>query len=336
MQPLRNLQLLPRVRDSWTYLYVEHAVIDRDQHAIALHQKDSGKVPVPCASLCLLMLGPGTSITHAAIRTLAECGCLVLWTGEEGVRLYAQGLGETRRSRHLLHQARMWADRKTHMQVVRRMYQRRFSQDIDKGWSLRQIRGLEGVRVREAYAQASRDTGVPWHGRKYYRAGWHKADPINRALSVANSCLYGICHAAIVSAGYSPAIGFIHTGRMLSFVYDVADLYKADVTIPVAFEAASQEESGLEGRVRRRCRDLFHGERLLQRIMPDIAHVLEEGDAVEAGEDDLDDLATDGFPADGDWERGQDDADDSTCREDKAVIELGESTVAKDQAGETS
>ena len=160
------------------------------------------------------------------------------------------------------------------MQVVRRLYSLRFSEELDPALALRQIRGMEGVRVREAYAQASRETGVHWSGRSYRRDKWSNADPVNRALSTANSCLYGICHAAVVSAGFSPALGFIHTGKVLSFVYDVADLYKTEVTIPVAFRAAVEGKSGLERRVRLACRDMFVSTRLLARIIPDVQTVL--------------------------------------------------------------
>jgi CRISPR-associated protein Cas1 len=223
------------------------------------------------------MLGPGTSITHAAVRALADNGCLVLWTGEEGVRFYAQGMGETRSARNLLRQARLASDPALRLRVVRRLYELRFPDPLPAGLDLRQIRGREGVRVREAYARASRESGVPWRGRTYTRGDWAAADPVNRALSSANSALYGICHAAIVSAGYSPALGFIHTGKMLSFVYDVADLYKAELSIPVAFAAAADGTDGLEGRVRRACRDAFHAGRLLQRIVPDVDAALAAG-----------------------------------------------------------
>jgi CRISPR-associated protein Cas1 len=291
---VKDLHLLPKVRDSWSYLYVEHCTIDQDAKAIACRDVN-GKVPVPVATLALLMLGPGTSITHAAIRTLAESGCSVLWVGEQAVRLYAQGLGETRSARRLLRQAMLWANPHLHLAVVRRMYQVRFPEPLDPSLTLQQIRGKEGVRVREAYAHASRETGVAWSGRSYQRADWYYADPVNRALSAANSCLYGVCHAAILSAGYSPALGFIHTGKQLSFVYDVADLYKADLTIPAAFEAIAEDGPGLEGRVRRECRDRFRESRLLARIVEDIEHVLAvdcvEGEAegdIAGGEADYD------------------------------------------------
>jgi CRISP-associated protein Cas1 len=227
----------------------------------------------------------------------------VLWVGEQGVRTYAQGLGETRGARHLLRQAQLCADPRLHLAVVRRMYEVRFTGTLDRRLTLQQIRGKEGIRVRESYARASRESGVPWEGRNYQRQDWRAADPVNRALSAANSCLYGICHAAIVSAGYSPALGFIHTGKMLSFVYDIADLYKADLTIPAAFraaaEAANGNGSGLEGRVRRACREAFHERRLLARIVEDIDRVLTVDDGPpEPGDDggyDADEAAPGGW-----------------------------------------
>jgi CRISPR-associated protein Cas1 len=270
---MNDLHVLPKVRDSNSYLYVEHKKIDQEDKAIALHDK-AGKVAVPCANLTALLLGPGTSITHAAVKALADNGCLVLWTGENGVRFYAQGMGETRSSRRLLHQARLCSDPQLRLKVVRRLYEMRFPDSLDPDLTLQQIRGREGIRVREAYARASRETGVEWSGRTYRREDWYSADPVNRALSSANSCLYGVCHAAIVSAGYSPALGFIHTGKMLSFVYDIADLYKADITFPIAFGEAAGGQDKLESRVRRACRDKFHEERLLQRLVPDIEKAL--------------------------------------------------------------
>lgn len=270
---VQDLHVLPKFSDGWSYLYVEHCCIDQEARAIAVHD-ETGKVPIPCANLALLMLGPGVSITHAAISVLADHGCLVAWCGEEGVRFYAVGMGKTRSAANFLHQARMWAHTEFHMQVIRRLYQLRFSEKLGPELSLRQIRGREGVRVREAYARASRETGVAWSGRSYRRDRWSSADPVNRALSAANSCLYGICHAAIVSAGFSPTLGFIHTGKMLSFVYDIADLYKTEITIPVAFRVASEEMNALERRVRMTCRDQFSAMRILERIIPDIQTTL--------------------------------------------------------------
>lgn len=276
-----DLRILPKVRDSLSYLYVEHCRVDQESKAIALHDVN-GKTPVPCATLLLLMLGPGTSITHAAIRVLADSGCLVAWVGEEGVRFYAQGLGETRSARGLLRQARLVSHPASRLAVVMRLYRMRFAESLPEGLSLIQVRGKEGIRVRESYARASRETGVPWGGRVYRRDGWGSADAVNRALSAANSCLYGVCHAAIVAAGFSPGLGFIHTGKMLSFVYDIADLYKAEIAIPAAFRAAAEGDTGVESRARFACRDAFRDQRLLTRIVPDIQTALDLGGAADS------------------------------------------------------
>ena len=276
----QDLHILPRIRDSWSYLYVDHAKIDQDEKAIAIHDV-KGKTCVPCAQLHALLLGPGTTITHAAIRVLVDCGCTIIWTGEYGVRCYAQGLGETRSSQRLIHQVQLWANPESHLAVVRAMYQFRFPEPLDTTLTLQQIRGKEGIRVRKAYTKVSEEYGVPWQGRNYEREDWKKADPINRALSVANSCLYGVCHAAIVAAGYSPALGFVHTGKQLSFVYDIGDLYKMEVSVPAAFAAVSQGTEELERRVRLACRDEFHKNKILARIVEDIDKLLKAGENEE-------------------------------------------------------
>ena len=140
--------------------------------------------------------------------------------------------------------------------------------------SLESIRGMEGIRVRRAYGEASEKYGVEWKGRNYDQDDWNKGDPINRALSAANACLYGVCHAGIISAGYSPALGFVHTGKMLSFVYDIADLYKTELTVPVAFRTVAEKQADLERMIRTECRNAFHEFRLMDRLLPDIAEVL--------------------------------------------------------------
>lgn len=271
---MKDLHILPKLRDSLSYLYVEQAVVQRKQNAVEALD-DDGRLPIPVASLSVLMLGPGTSITHAAIRVLADNGCSILWVGEDSTRYYAGGTGETRKAYRLLRQAEMVCNVDTRKEVVLRMYRKRFGYDLDRSLSLPQIRGYEGVRVRKAYAQASQEYGVPWHGRKYDRQNWGSGDPVNRALSAANALLNGICHAAIVSGGYSPALGFIHTGKQLSFVYDIADLYKTEITIPAAFQTVSEGTDRVESRVRQKCRESFRDSRLLHRILPDIDDLLE-------------------------------------------------------------
>jgi CRISPR-associated protein Cas1 len=274
---MRTLHELPKFRDRWSYLYLERGRLDQDARGLIFHNL-SGDTPVPIDQLSLVMLGPGSTLTHAAVKALAENSCLLAWVGENGVRTYAHSTGATFSARRLLHQARLFSDEAQRLAVVYRMYQKRFPGAPLEGKSIEQVRGMEGLRVRKAYEEAAAQHGVVWEGRNYDQDQWFQATAANRALSAANACLYGLCHAAIVSAGYSAAIGFIHTGKMLSFVYDVADFYKTEVTVPVAFRLAATVTKELERAVRMECRSAFHAARLMDRILPDIAEVLGVGD----------------------------------------------------------
>lgn len=270
---MQDLHGLPKLRDSLSYLYVEHAVLECDESGLRVFQ-ETGKTRIPTANLCVLMLGPGTTITHAAVRLLADSGCSILWVGQDVHHFYAQGNGETRRGYHLLRQATLAGNPDKRLEVVLRMYEKRFGYKIPSGVNLEQVRGMEGARMRTAYQDASRTSGVEWNGRAYDRNNWNAGDPVNRALSAANAVLNGLCHAAIVSGGYSPGLGFIHTGKQLSFVYDIADLYKVEITIPMAFQTAREGSQNVEQRVREACRERFREVRLLERILPDIDELL--------------------------------------------------------------
>ncbi len=277
---MKNLHVLPRFSDRWSHLYLEYGRLDKDKKSLAFRNKQ-GVVPIPICQLGLVLLGPGTTVTHAAMKVLSQHNCLVCWTGEQGVRLYAHNTGGTHSAHRLLRQAQLYADEKQRMQVVRRMYQKRFPQILPSELDIQQVRGMEGARVRKAYQTIAKQYGVDWQGRQYNQDDWDWSDPLNRALSCANSCLYGICHAAILSAGYSPAIGFIHTGKMLSFVYDIADLYKTDLAVPTAFETVAEGAHEVERRVRYACRDTFYQAKFMDRILPDIAEVLDARDDLE-------------------------------------------------------
>lgn len=260
--------------------------MDRRENGLVSHDQQ-GVTRIPIDQLSLLMLGPGTSLTHAAMRALSEDSCLVAWVGEQGIRLYAHSTGATHSSRRIEIQARLASDPVARLAVARRMYAMRFGEPPHEALGLEQLRGLEGIRVRKRYAELAREYGVEWRGRIYDQSDWDAGDPINRALSTANACLYGVCHAAIVSVGLSPALGFIHRGRMLSFVYDVADLYKTEVTLPVAFRLGAAPPEDLERAVRRACRDSIHEMGIIRRVLPDIERVFDAGDLLGESADEL-------------------------------------------------
>lgn len=260
-----DLRSLPKLRDGLTYIFIERGRVERDDSSIAWYGPD-GAVAIPAAALATLFLGPGATITHAAMMALADNGVTVAWVGEAGVRFYAGGIGETRSAKNVEKQALAWANEESKLEVVRRLYAFRFSEALDPELTLEQIRGMEGVRVRTAYSRAAKANGIKWRGRNYKRDDWEEGDAVNRALSAGNACLYGLCHAAIVSLGFSPALGFLHSGKQLSFVYDIADLYKTEVVVPAAFAAASVPGDEIERRVRLALRDQLRRSRFLERV----------------------------------------------------------------------
>tara|TARA_R110002072_G_scaffold302354_1_gene484876 strand:- start:56120 stop:57046 length:927 start_codon:yes stop_codon:yes gene_type:complete len=268
-----SLMQLTRFQDRLSYLYLEKGHIEQDSKSVA-YVTEKQRVPIPAADLALLMLGPGTTITHKAICNLGDCNCTVVWVGEQGVRFYCHGRGGTHFSSNLMEQATLAANLRTRRQVVVRMYEKRFGEKIESDLHIQAIRGKEGYRVRSAYQKLAAEYGVQWTGRNYDAQNWNRGDPLNRALSAASACLNGIVHSGIVSVGYSAAIGFVHTGKMLSFVYDVADLYKVDLIVPLVFQTVADSDQNVESRVRHACRDLFRKTQFLERLVPDIREVL--------------------------------------------------------------
>lgn len=292
-----DLRLLPKLRDGLSYIYLERGRVEKEDSSVAWYGPE-GAVALPAASLATLLLGPGVSVTHAAMVALADNGVSVAWVGERAVRFYASGLGETRSAKNLERQAAAWANEEQRARVVRRLYAFRFSEPLDPALTLQQIRGKEGVRVRDAYRRAALAAGITWRGRRYKRDDWDDADPVNRALSAGNACLYGVCHAAIVSLGFSPGLGFLHSGKQLSFVYDIADLFKAETVVPVAFAAAGVSDKDIEKRVRHALRDKFRESKVLSRVAKSL-HELFDLDPDEADPFEVD-LAAPGEIWDGD------------------------------------
>lgn len=271
---------LPRAADRMSFLYLEHCVVHREDGAVTARD-DKGLVRVPAASLLAVLLGPGTSVSHQAMCLLGECGTTAVWVGERGVRYYAHGRSLATSSRLLVEQAARVSSPQKRLAVARKMYTMRFAGEAVDGLTMQQLRGREGARIRSVYRENSKRTGVPWKRREYEHDDFDASDPINQALSAAHAALYGVIHAVVVSLGCSPGLGFVHTGHERSFVYDVADLYKADVTIPIAFDVVAEGMSDIAATTRRRVRDRIFELKVIERSVRDIHRLLE----VDEGED---------------------------------------------------
>lgn len=258
-------------------VYVEYGLIDVLDGAFVVVDKDGVRTHIPVGSVTCLILEPGTRVSHAAVVLAARVGCLLVWVGEAGVRLYAAGQPGGARSDRLLYQASLALDESARLRVVRKMYQLRFKENAPSRRSIDQLRGIEGARVREIYRLLAAQYGVKWKGRKYDPAHWESGDIINRCISSATSCLYGLCEAAILAAGYAPAIGFIHTGKPQSFVYDIADIFKFETVVPIAFRTAATGPEQPDRMVRLACRDSFRTAKTLQKIIPTIEEILAAG-----------------------------------------------------------
>lgn len=261
-----------RIEERVSTVYVERCHVDRDENAVVFVNRER-TVRVPATMVGAVLLGPGTRVTHAAMRLLADSGTSVCWVGEHGVRTYAPGLGPSRSSDLIMRQAWLVTRVPERLRVAREMYGMRFPDEDVSTATMQQLRGREGARVKRLYRIHADRTGVPWSSRKYAHGDPEASDQVNLLLSMGNSCLYGACHAAIVGIGASPALGFVHTGHALSFVLDIADLYKAEFTIPLAFELAARGSAD-ETDVRYALRDAFKDGQFMRRVVRDVRGLL--------------------------------------------------------------
>lgn len=262
------------IKDRSSFVWVGRGRIDVEDGAFVVADDQGVRMQIPVGALTVLFFEPGAVVTHEAVKLAARVGCLLVWIGEGGVRLYAAGQPGGARSDRLLHQARLALDEGLRLKVVRKMYALRFGEEPPERRSLDQLRGIEAARVKKMYELLADQHKVRWHGRRYDPKTYSSGDVANICLSAANACLYGVCEAAILAAGYAPAIGFLHTGKPQSFVYDIADIVKFETVVPAAFRVAAQNPANPEREARIACRDLFLKSRLLKRIVPLIEDVL--------------------------------------------------------------
>lgn len=281
-----DLRAPPTIKERMTFLYVERCLVSRQDSAVSITDA-RGTAYVPAASLGVLILGPGTNISHRAVELLGDSGVSVIWVGEHGIRYYAHGRSLTHSSRLVVAQAELVSNTRKRLAVARSMYGMRFPGEDVSNFTMQQLRGREGARIRTLYRRLSKQYDVPWKGREYNPDDFLDASPINQALSAAHVCLYGVVHSVIVALGCSPALGFVHVGHERSFVYDIADLYKAEVTIPIAFEVASDPPEDIGAETRRRTRDAFLDGKIMERCARDIRGLL-LGDFEAEDEPDID------------------------------------------------
>jgi len=271
------------LKDRASIVFVEKAQLDVIDGAFVAVNADNTSIHIPVGGLACIMLEPGARVSHAAVALAGRVGTLLTWVGEAGVRLYSAGQPGGARSDRLLWQASIALDDEARLRVVRKMFQIRFKEDAPSRRSIDQLRGIEGARVRASYELLARQHGVEWKRRRYDHTDWEAGDIPNRCLSAATACLHGLTEAAVLAAGYAPAIGFLHTGKPLSFVYDVADLWKLETVVPEAFRVAGLAAKGKldkspDRAVRLACRDSFRQSGLLSKIIPQIEEVLLAGE----------------------------------------------------------
>ncbi|MGW0252082.1 type I-E CRISPR-associated endonuclease Cas1e [Nocardia goodfellowii] len=287
VRPVRIGELV-RAQDRLSFIYLERAVVHRDANAITATD-ERGVVHIPAATLGALILGPGTRVTHQAMMLLAESGSTAVWVGEQGVRYYAHGRSLARSSRLLEAQAAAVSNQAMRLGVARAMYAMRFPDEDTSGLTIQQLRGKEGARVRRLYRQHAERTGIEWSKRNYDPNNFDGGDTVNQALSAATTCLYGIAHAVVVALGCAAGLGFVHTGHERSFVFDLADLYKAEYAIPIAFDIAAEAPDDIGAVTRRAVRDAVHAGGLLGRCCKDIHALLlpDEPDAAQGWDADV-------------------------------------------------
>lgn len=265
---------LARVSDRISFLYAEHCTVHRSANALTLTDQ-RGVVHVPAASLGVLLLGPGTRVTHGAMSVIGDSGVSVAWVGEMGVRYYAHGRPLAKSSRMAEAQARIVTNQRSRLRCARSMYEMRFPGEDFTTLSMHQLRGREGARMKRVYAEEASRTGVEWSRRSYSPDDFGAGDNINRALTSANAALYGVVHAVVCSLGNIPSLGVVHSGTDRSFVYDIADLYKAEISIPAAFDAVASDAVEPAAEVRRMVRDRIVSEQLIKRVVADIHTLME-------------------------------------------------------------
>jgi CRISPR-associated protein Cas1 len=259
--------------DKVSFVFLTKGTLYRKDYGLKFSSKEE-TLTIPVGMVSVILLGPGTNVTHAGLSLACKMKCMVLWVGENTTTLYAYCGTQDRSNANLLKQIRLYTKYKDKMAL--RLYSKRFKEEYNpKKFNLKKLMGMEGGRVKNKYIEYAKQFGIPWEGRKI-SGDWNTQTPYNRALSVGNSCLYGIVSSALQALGYSPSLGVIHEGNMMSLVFDIADVYKIDYVMPLAFKAASEKIVEIEEWIRIEMRKLIVENKFMIQIIEDIEGLLDE------------------------------------------------------------
>lgn len=268
-------ETLTPAKDRWTPIYFEHGRLEVDDSSVKWIGADRTVLRVPVATLSVILLGPGTTVTHAAMKACADCNTPVCWVGEDAVRFYAVGITPTHDNSRARLQSKLHASTTKSAEVARRMFTKRFP-DVDvSSKTVSELRGMEGHRVRTLYKEMGGKYGVTWKGRNYSPDNWDVSDNINKAVSAANAGLYALTAAIVCSMGYLQNLGFIHTSGTWPFIFDVADVYKPVTSLPAAFAVVSQNPEAGTSEVLAQLKEEIEKQKLLQRIPRDLEEYIQ-------------------------------------------------------------
>jgi len=244
---------------------------------------DAGDYAIPYQGVSMVLLGPGSTVSHDALRLLARHGTLLTAVGDGGVKLYtAPPMGQGR-SKIARQHAHLWADEKARLDVARRMYAFRFGRVLPHR-DITVLRGIEGGRMKKSYQLLADEYAVPWKGRRYNRQNPNGADIPNQAINHAATFVEAAADIAVAAVGALPPLGFIHEDSSNAFTLDIADLYRAEVTLPLAFmvakKALDDPEISLERTLRREAARQFRKQKLIAKMIDrtkELLHVDERG-----------------------------------------------------------
>lgn len=268
-------ELIPQVKDKYPFVYLEHGRLEIDDSSVKWIEATGHAISIPCATVNTILLGPGTSVTHAAIKSMSESNCTVCWIGSDSLLYYATGETPTANTYNLKKQISLYSNSKKKLETARTLFSFRFPDLELKEKSLSEMMGMEGYRVKELYKKVAEKYEIPWDGRNYIPGKINLSDTTNKILTCCNVALYGILLSVVHALGFSPRIGFIHSGCPLPFVYDIADLYKTEVSIDLAFKL-TKEMGGeyIKDVVADAFRERICNNNILERSVKDIGKIM--------------------------------------------------------------